>query len=72
MLAAFSVDTVNFGVIGRTPPSRAGDALTALPFGTVPGASSAIGSLPVLRMRVYSLNDAVSVRSTMFDESLPP
>ena len=38
----------------------------------VPGAFSAIGSGATERMRVYSLNDSASVRSTMCEESLPP
>jgi hypothetical protein len=71
-LAAFSVETVNLGTIGSTPPSRAGVARVAPALTGVPGASSAIGSCPVARIRVYSANDAVSVRRIMFDESLPP
>ena len=70
--ALFSGETVNLGAIGSTPPSRAGEARGAPLFGAVPGASSAIESGAGLRSRVYSANEAVSVRSTMFDESLPP
>ena len=42
----------NSGVIGVTPPSRPGVARAAPVFGAVPGASSAIGSLPELRILV--------------------
>ncbi len=72
MKALFSGETANFGAIGRTPPSRAGEARVAPLFGAVPGARRAIESGAVARSRVYSANEVVSVRSTMFDESLPP
>ena len=68
----FSGEVVNLGVIGMTPPRRAGEARGAPLFTGVPGASRAIGSLPWLRSRVYSLKEAESVRSTMCDESQPP
>jgi hypothetical protein len=70
--ALFSGETVNFGAIARTPPRRSGDASAAVGTTGVPGAFSAIDSGATERRRVYSLNDAASVRSTMCDESLPP
>ena len=58
--------------MARTPPRRSGEACDPVAIGAVPGAFSAIDSGATERIRVYSLNESASVRSTMCDESLPP